>query len=292
MEEQQKYRFTIKCDGENYIPLKTLCGILDGFDTLSDLAVDKGPKCEYQICAYQKGSFMTEIVGKAAVPASLFYLQNANYILDILEIMKEWLQLMVHLKGKKAKSIEPKGNKMEVVNEGGSVIQVSFDGATMFENANVEIKQAVFQIGNSLKDGNVKGFSFLDEQGKPIVKIPKEDFDYLSGNAVTTEESYKVVNKRMVLPVRQWVSRGRGKWLFSNGLGGRAIAAKMMDETWLNSFQSGSLNVKSGDCLEVDLRIEIPENSNGILDKENARYMVMHVYQLVHEEEYEDQTLD
>ncbi len=76
----------------------------------------------------------------------------------------------------------------------------------------------------------------------------------VAGDPIVDTESVKEVitsqSRIMILAVKKADFLGDSKWEFRHG--GRAIAAKVTDDTFLKSYQAGEIDLRPGDCLKCD----------------------------------------
>lgn len=288
MNSVQEYRFYIKFDGESVIPLQTLCVVLSEFNKLSDIATEGREKCEYSIVANLPGSFETELVAKAFIGTSLFFEENGGYIKSVLEMIKTWFEIKMHLKGGKPKKVESKDGKLHVYNQDGEVKVTNMEGNRFFENAS--INNCVICMGSSLLQGETKGFSILTDQKEGFLHCTKDEYPNLcSGDAILPDnEPFVSTIHEATLFVKKFVTRGDSRWEFYYT---KTFQATILDTTWLNKFQKGEIEVVAGVSLVADLRIETATDTDGMPIDDTAKYYITKVYNIVFPNREEQVTL-
>lgn len=288
MNSVQEYRFYIKFDGESVIPLQTLCVVLSEFNKLSDIATEGREKCEYSIVANLPGSFETELVARAIVGTTMFFEENGGYIKSILETIKTWVEIKKHLKGGKAKKVESKDGKLHIQNQDGEVKVTNMEGNRFFENAN--INNCVIYMGNSLLQGETKGFSILTDQREEFLHCTNDEYPTLcSGDAILPDnEPFVSTIPKATLFVKKFVTRGDSRWEFYYT---KTFQATILDEAWLNKFQKGEIEVVAGISLIADLRIETATDADGMPIDNTAKYYITKVYNIVFPDRGEQITL-
>ncbi len=138
-------------------------------------------------------------------------------------------------------------------------------------------------ITNIAKNIN-KAKKMLSESDKMkyITKDKEVDFDL--GFQVDTENIEQLMtketlsgNNEMILVVKKPDYLGMSKWDFKHA--SKTISASIEDSTWLNDFQNRNVDIRPGDALRCNVRIEIKYGYDNEVVTEN--YFVVEVSEIL-----------
>lgn len=277
---EQKEQFTIKFEGENEISLSTLTSTLSSFDNLTKIAAKDRFKYEYKIKAFRKGSFEIELSSIALIVSNLLTPDNVKFVKECISTVKEWIEIKKHLKGKPPYKTEREDDKVKITNVSGESFLTSTDGAEILNNSQINANLII--IGSYLSGGSRKGFSIEDKEGKNILNIADNEYDYISSDAEIAPK--KILNKqtiRTTLVVYKPDLSGNSKWeLFYNV----RINAKIEDDHWKKQIENHAVSFTRGTQIEVDLRIEVPLDDNNMPIDNKTEYFIEKVYRIIQPE--------
>ncbi|WP_457617568.1 hypothetical protein [Lutibacter sp.] len=252
--------FKIKFDGEQHqIDANLLVNNLIHTTTIIqelNRNLDSGKKVDIKVNALEKGSFLIHI---DLVETTLDTLKNllttetiktAGFIISGFVGL---IKLKKHLKGKKPKSIKRKGDKVAIKNENGDVIYVENFVNNIYEN-NTIIKDALSQSFETLEnDNSITGYEITDKNEKPLIRVNREEFEYLSVKSEDLLEGEKTIIMAASLNIiRPSFDEKLSSDFYYKG---NKISAKIKDKNFQERIDKGERFAK-GDTLEVELEIK------------------------------------
>ncbi len=252
--------FKIKFDGEKHqIDANLLVNnLIHTTSIIQELNrnLDSGKKIDIQIKALEKGSFLIHI---DLVETTFDTLKNlltkenietAGYIIagfvGLIEIKK-------HLKGKEAKSEEKAGDRIKIENEKGQVIYVDSFVQNIY-NTNTIIKDALSQSFETLEnDNSITGYEITDRNNKPLIRVERDEFEYISTKSEELLEGEKniTIAARLNIIRISFDDKLKSDFYFK----GNKISAKINDIEFYKRVDKGE-SFSKGDVLEVELEIK------------------------------------
>lgn len=266
----------IKFDGQTHqIEANTLINSLLHFNTIvqeinKELKTDK--TISIKINALPEGSFLVhftlEAYGWLKQAQELFSGKAASSIANIIAYLTAIYSVARFLGGKKAKTIENKGETTIITNQNGDTMIIENLAINIYLN-NKKIQESLNQEMSVLDaDPNVTGFEMLNKNDEPIIQIERKDFASMAGNMLYIEESTdRIINKVAMLNIVRLSFDRNQKWEFYYE--GNKISAKINeDDEFLKRIDSGEQFAK-GDSLEVEIEIrqEFDNSVNTYINK-------------------------
>lgn len=252
--------FKIKFDGEQHsIDANLLVSNLMHTTTVIqelNRNLDSGKKIDIKIKALDKGSFLIHIDLVETAVSSLSNLltkDNIEFSGVIIANLVGLIELKKFLKGKKEKSKTKEGDKVRIENQNGDTIIIENFVQNIYEN-NTIIRDSLSQSFEAIdKDGSITGFEITDREEKPLVRVDRNEFDFMSMNSEEIVEGEKTIIKAAVLNIVRISFDKKLKWEFY--LKGNKITAKVNDPDFQKRIDKGESFAK-GDVLEVELEIK------------------------------------
>jgi hypothetical protein len=217
--------------------------------------LDSGKKIDIQIKALEKGSFLIHI---DLIESTLENLKNLltkdNIALasSVIGTFIGLIELKKFLKGKEEKDIVKSGNKVKITNQEGEVLYVENFVQNIYNN-NTIINDALSQSFETLEnDNSITGFEITDKNNKPLVRVDRAEFEYISVKSEELLEGEKniVVAGRLNIIRISFDEKLKSDFYFK----GNKISAKINDVDFYNRVDKGESFAK-GDVLEVELEI-------------------------------------
>lgn len=266
--------FKIKFDGDTHqIDANTLINSLLHFTNITqevnrELATDR--KIEIKVNALKEGSFLVHIILQSSLieaVGSLFTKENLEIAGSIVTVVGGLYGAAKFLKGKEPKVLESNDTSVKIENTQGDVTYIDNRVFKIYQN-NKNVRESISQEFETLNnDPNVTGFEILDKNDKPMVQIPKEDFQAISNvedNSVLPDE--RVVTKIGKLFIYSLSFDINAKWSFYYE--GNKFSAKINDDEFVKLIDSGEKFAK-GDTLDAEFEIkqEYYEPANTYVNK-------------------------
>lgn len=216
-----------------------------------------GKKIEIKIKSFQPGSFEVPFELIETVIAGVLCNVNTSYISSIINILKEFIEVKIKLKGEEPLCIEKKEKEMILKSNTGDNFNVSLtvgniilNNPTINDSFNKKIK-----IINT--DKNISDFEIKNSENQSIVKISKDNFkyfieDYNIQELLDKSENEKIKEEEASLNIYKIVFESSLKWSFIYK--GNKINAIILDEKFNNKVQTGE-KFACGDILKVNLKI-------------------------------------
>lgn len=266
--------FKIKFDGDTHqIDANTLINSLLHFTNITqevnrELATDR--KIEIKVNALKEGSFLVHIILQSSLieaVGSLFTKENLEIAGSIVTVVGGLYGAAKFLKGKEPKVLESNDTSVKIENIQGDVTYIDNRVFKIYQN-NKNVRESISQEFETLNnDPNVTGFEILDKNDKPMVQIPKEDFQAISNvedNSVLPDE--RIVTKKGKLFIYSLSFDINAKWSFYYE--GNKFSAKINDDEFVKLIDSGEKFAK-GDTLDAEFEIkqEYYEPANTYVNK-------------------------
>ena len=276
--EIQQYDFQIKFGGENEISLSSLGKSLMSINNLLNEAAKQKCDLKVNVKSVSSGSFVIDLSAVAYVATNLFTVDNINYIKTALITVKEWVDIKKHLSGEKPKKLESNENgKIQVTNAKGDVIMNSNDGAKFFENS--AISNSIVNVFVGVSDGARNSLQIIEKDGNTLLGVEEKDYEVLKKNSDNVPESNVLISYTTTdLLIQKPDLIGNSKWVFYFN---KIIAAKIEDESWLESFRAHKQSLKSGAQMKVYMRMETTRDKNGNPIDNTTRYYVERVISVI-----------
>lgn len=252
--------FKIKFDGEQHqIDANTLINnLIHTTSIIQELnrELNSGKKIDIKIKALQKGSFLIHI---DLVETTFDTLKNI-FTKDNLEIggviisgLVGLIELKKFLKGKEIKSKINEGDKVKIENEIGQIIYIENFVNNVYEN-NTIIKDALSHSFETIEnDNSITGYEITDGNEKALVRVDKEDFEYLSLKSEKLDKDEKILLQSASLNIVKLSFDNKLKWEFY--FKGNKITAKVDDPNFQKRIDNGE-SFSKGDKLEVEIEIK------------------------------------
>lgn len=218
--------------------------------------LNTGKKIDIKIKALEKGSFLIHIDLVETTLDSIRNLltrENVETAGIIIASLVGLIQLRKFLKGKKEKSTKEEGSKVKIENENGDIIYIENFTYSVYEK-NTIIKDALSQSFESLEnDCSITGYEITDSKENPLVRIEKDEFEYLSVKSEVTNEDERIQTVSARLNIVRPSFDKKLKWDFIYK--GNKISVKSDDPVFQERIDNGEAFAK-GDVLEVELTIK------------------------------------
>ena len=251
--------FKIKFDGQQHqVDANVLVSSLIHTTTIIQEVnkyLNSGKKIEIKVKAPEKGSFLCHIELVETTLDSLKNLLTKDNIAtgaQIIEIVVGLIVIKKFLKGKKAKEVQQKGDKTEIINKDGGVIIIENATFNIYDHSSV-IKDALAQNFDILNnDPAITGFEITDKNEKTLVKVDKQEFADLSQKSEELEEGERKLIEAATINVVRVSFESNLKWDFYYR--GIKISDPIKDPSFYELINKGKAFAK-GDILQVDLQI-------------------------------------
>lgn len=252
--------FKIKFDGEQHqINANLLVNHLIHMTSIIqelNRNLDSGKKVDITIKALQKGSFLIHIdLVETALDnlKNLLTKENAKNASTIIASIVGLISLYKHLKGKKPKSKEISGDQIKIENEKGEVIYIKNFVQNIYQD-NTIIKDALSQSFETLEnDSSITGYEITDKNEKPLVRVDRDEFEYISVKSEEVLEGEKniVVSASLNIIRPSFDEKLKSDFYYK----GNKISVKIKDKNFQKKIDSGKQFAK-GDTLEVEMEIK------------------------------------
>jgi hypothetical protein len=190
-------------------------------------------------------------------PAMIY---STPVIREILNVIKQYFEIKNLLKG-----ATPNIRDGNIVLQNSS-IQVDKIVINLLDPSNKSNQLISGAFNEIQKDQNIKDFS-VTEKKDYIAKVDRKQFDYYKP-FVVEEKQIREITSREILKVVSAVFAEDLKWIFIRNEG--RIHANITDKQFLESVISKGEPFRSGDKLEVDLKVnqEYDKLSGNYIDKQ------------------------
>lgn len=252
--------FKIKFDGEKHqIDANLLVNNLIHTTTIIqelNRNLDSGKKIEIKIKALEKGSFLVHIDLIETVLDGLKNLltrENVETAGAVIGAFVGLIELKKFLKGKEPKSKENSGNKVKIENEKGEILYVDNFVQNIYQN-NTVIKDALSQSFETLEnDNSITGYELTDKSKKTLVRVEKNEFEYMSLKSDEILDGEKITTVAATLNIIRisFEDKLKSDFYFK----GNKISVKINDPEFYERIDKGESFAK-GDILEVELEIK------------------------------------
>lgn len=306
-----KKELQFKYGVDEYIEVNTLLtSQLHFIGSINELQRELFPdnKLIIKVGPYEKGSFIVNLIFETGFVHSLFKKENIEIAGLIITSFAAILDLIIKLKGKKAKSVEEKGNTVIInVNGNDNTINIDKDLFNIYKS-NRELTESISKNFELLdNDNDIQNITIIDkEKTQEIIKIEKEQF-----NSLTVQNPYFDTNKDEQTLYNQplfikkpnlFPEKGRvyrGGFLYR----GRDIIAKISDPSFPKKINEG-LRIAQGDRLICDLKIYYKFDERFMTYIETNRFEIIKVHEVIerpvtnqlsienYKEDYEDDETD
>jgi hypothetical protein len=252
--------FKIKFDGEQHqIDANILINnLIHTTSIIQEInrELHSGKTIDIKVKALQKGSFLIHIDLVETTFDSLKNLltrENIETAGAIIGGFVGLIELKKFLKGKEIKSKEEVKNKIKIENEKGDVIYIENFVYNVYEN-NTIVKDALSQCFETLEnDNSITGYEITDRNENPLVRVDKEDFEYLSLKSEKLNKDEKILIQSASLNIVKLSFDNKLKWEFY--FKGNKITAKVDDPNFQKRIDNGE-SFSKGDMLEVEFEIK------------------------------------
>jgi hypothetical protein len=212
-------------------------------------------KLKVRIEAVRHGSFELYQLIEIAAASGLFQSPNLEHILEVFDIIKQYIDIKKFLGGSRADKIE-EGKNSITINFNGNNIQVAPNAFKIYQNS-YTVNDSVMKIGSVLdEDEDVDGLQLTDaKQQKSLLQIPREEFvELTSPNAYLSEDTREeLVDATLTITKPELNPKTKSKWNFIYK--GRKISGvTISDIDFLREVREG-LRFGNGDALKTDMKI-------------------------------------
>lgn len=252
--------FKIKFDGEQHqIDANLLVNNLVHMTSIIqelNRNLDSGKSVDIRIKALEKGSFLIHIDLVETTINSLKTLltrENFNTAGSIIGGVVGLIELKKHLLGQEPKSKEIKGDKIKIENINGDVIYIENFVNNVYEN-NTVIKEALSKSFETLEnDSSVTAYEITDKNEKPLVRVRKDEFEYLSSKSEKITPGERIITETAILNIIRisFDDKLQSDFYYK----GNKISVKISDPNFQVRIDNGESFAK-GDILEVELEIK------------------------------------
>jgi hypothetical protein len=219
-----------------------------------------------QVAGFARGSFSTDLVFDLAGLAATIY--SAGSIRDLLQTLKEAIDLWRHLKGSPPAKVAHHEQIVTITNNSGQIIQVSTPSVNLVFSAKAAEAAEQF-VGRALERPGMDAVEF-SSTGTEIARITQAESGYFVSVAPSETVTDTIV--RMVLVIEAPVFKEGNKWRFSDGQ--QSFHAEIEDREFLARVDAGERFGK-GDILAADVRI----NQQQVGMKLSAERTIVRVYE-------------
>ena len=236
---------------------RTLIGSLGSMENaLRAIATDTPPSASLRIKVrtFQSGSFeipveIVEIMGAGALALTSPDWPGAK---ESIKVLVDLIKVSLAARGKEPIEKSRSGNTVTI--KGSNNVNVTVDQKTLniylSGSEAVEALKSTFQAIES--DREVKSFTILDKKRKPLIKVTRRSFPYVSRQKIERKAEQQKTSERVTLTVFKVVFDDGYKWEFYYR--GIKISAQLLDGKFLKQVRAG-MRFGRGDALEVDLEI-------------------------------------
>lgn len=274
--------FEFKLDGENVIDALLLSKTIQDVAELTKLAAmleDKDASIRMNVSAFKNGSFQIDFTAICDSVVNILKTPEAvgGLALTIISVVKGYIEIKKHLKGKEAKSVTPaEGDSSKIVVE-------NCDGIVMLAPKSSEAVMKVVQIDNltmniayyAQQHNPLGGFTITTPAGS--VECTQDDVQKMAQPLpiVVEESTHKSCRVEAKLYIKKPALLGHSLWEFVYE--GRAIKAKIEDEGFLESVSNGIVAMKAWDFIKATLKVENDFNTKGDIIPGTDKYSVLRV---------------
>ena len=252
--------FKIKFDGEQHqIDANVLINnLIHTTSIIQEInrELHSGKTIDIKIKALQKGSFLIHIDLVETTFDTLKNLltrENIETAGAIIGGFVGLIELKKFLKGNEIKSKLESGDKIKIENEKGQVIFIENFVYNVYEK-NTIVKEALSQSFETLEnDSSITGYEITDGNEKPLVRVDREDFEFLSLKSEKLNKDEKLLTQSASLNIVKLSFDNKLKWEFY--FKGNKITAKVEDPNFQKRIDNGE-SFSKGDMLEVEIEIK------------------------------------
>jgi len=251
--------FKIKFDGEQHQIDATLLinNLIHTTSIIQELNrnLDSGKKICINIKALEKGSFLLHLdLIETAFDAmkNLLTRDNIETAGIIVSSFVNLIAIRQFLKGKPLTSKQDEGNKVKIENCNGESILIEDFVINIYENNSI-IQDALSQSFETLEnDSSITGYEITDKNEKPLIRVDRDDFQYMSVKSERSLEGEKmtVVAARLNIVRISFDEKLKSDLYYK----GNKISVRIYDPEFQMRIDKGESFAK-GDVLEVDLEI-------------------------------------
>lgn len=251
--------FKIKFDGEQHqIDANLLVNNLIHMTSIIqelNRNLDSGKKVDIKIKALEKGSFLIHIdLVESVFDLAKNLLTKENIVFGgiIITALVNLIAIKVHLKGKEPKSKEISGGKVKIENEKGDILYIDNFVQNIYEN-NTIVRDALSQSFETLEnDNSIIGYEITDKNEKPLIRVERDEFKYLSQKSEEVLEGEKniVVAATLNIIRPSFDEKLKSDFYYK----GNKISVKIKDKNFQKRIDNGEKFAK-GDTLEVEMEI-------------------------------------
>ncbi len=218
-------------------------------------SLNSGKKIEIKVKALEPGSFLIHIeLVEKGIDSLRNLLTKENVVVGatIIGAIVDLIAIKKHLRGKKPKKTETKGDTTTIVNRDGNLLIINNATFNIYEH-NPRVQDALSQNFDALNgDPAITGFEITDKDEKPFVRVDRDDFADLALKSEIESEGDRQIVEAATLNIVRLSFEDNLKWDFYYR--GIKISAKIADPSFYEQIDKGEAFAK-GDTLEVELQI-------------------------------------
>lgn len=276
--------FYLHLNGESVVDADVVVQAIHNMSVLtSEIAKEKDPLLlsRLQVKPFKNGSF--EIVFITIAELGMSVLNNpdiaSTIATSIVDIVIKCFEIKKLLKGEEPKSVTNIGNdQVKIENNEGQIIYAPNAASIVLNNGPAE--KAVSSVAAYVMKNNPNaGFSLLKEGDICPVTFTSEDTKNIA-QSTSIERVYDIRCTRSIelLLIKGLNLIGNSKWSFIYRK--KTIHASINDEEWLDSVQTGEINIKAKDSIKVILETSI-ELNHGFPIQGTEKYSIIKVLELL-----------
>jgi len=211
-----------------------------------------GNSLNIRIKPFKQGSFQVPFELVEIAVLGLLNSPNLSYVAEIINILKEFVEIKIKLKGSEPKSIETKESKTVITTESGDVYNIgNITGNLIVKN--VKINESFSKGMRRLEaDESIQDISIGRRSEIPLISIEKQDFKDFTTGIIDVEDKEKYKTIKTFLYIHKVVFDKTSKWGFIYE--GHKISAKISDQEFQETIEKDG-RFGNGDVLEVLLKI-------------------------------------
>lgn len=218
--------------------------------------LDSDKKIDIHIKATEKGSFLVHLSLVETTLESLKNLltkDNVEIAGAIIGTLVGLIELKKFLKGKEPASTEEKGNKVKIENEKGDIIIINSLVQNIYDNNQIVNDALSYSFQALENDNSIDGYEITDKNEKPLVKVKREEFEYLAIKKETESNGIKetVISATLNILRLSFDSKLKSDFYYR----GNKISAKINDTKFYEKIDKGA-SFSKGDTLEVEMKIK------------------------------------
>jgi hypothetical protein len=276
--------------GEHSIDLNTLLATQMNYVALINTIKNQyypDAKLSINVQGFEKGSFEIHQIFEMTVASGVILFGNINYVKEVFDIFKFYVDIKKFLGGKKPDLVDKLGNGMiNLVNNGNNnmtILNVSEKAYELYQTS-YNSHRVLQKIAEALdRDDNIEGIEVINQTTNEIITgVDREQFPILRTENPNFDDNVEetIVENAMLNIVKLEIAPSKNsKWDFIYD--GRKINSVLIaDDDFLNEVADG-LQFSNGDILRVDLKITSRLDTT-CMAYVNEKYTITKVTEIIH----------